>query len=653
MFSDASVPVSLMFYSPVPMRDSERRSESSFRSTVWIFDYFFSGWAFLVPYLVLYLIYALMKWPLHGSFWAAPPALTALYQCLHCIHGILALFALGSRGLQKLRSRLPAQGFASTFSDVAPWVLLSLIFWIPGVYLEFPADPWEHFSRINHWTGYSTVTSNPIWKKSSYFLAHSFLNPLQNPSYKLKVLDLYYTGCCLLLSWQYYRLARATGLGQRTSFLFTIAQALTFGNNIFGFYRYYGISSALFAQLGAVAFTRVALESACAFSNRVRDLRNPYSQIVSCVLLIALTGFNHTQGLGLILVSVLAVAVWSLVSWQPKGAWWLLTGAAAASAAVLWWWPASPQSGFQPPPSWTKATLLDPSSPLFDRAIGTLGVVGLLNFIAGLILTFRRRFVGWLTVLPVIVLCLPLFLIPLLAVLAADDSTAQVSSSLISYYRLIFAIPCPLALLHLALDLFEHHSLGLKTWSGSWPAFVTSAIAAFMLVPPDRGFRNRHFNVFLKPPHDLTLSATIPLHEEVQSIEARYFPEREPLIFLSGSFAFAGASYGKMNSFLDYVRLIRGSEYPAPSVKESTTLRAIAGAIDSRQPTLIAVAEPTSLYTPVSLSAVLSEHWSPHEVALQQSGGAESLSLAKEMGAKHGKPASSSPLRFKYLVFKP
>ena len=46
--------------------------------------------------------------------------------------------------------------------------------------------------------------------------------------------------------------------------LFVVLQTVLFGNNIFGFYRYYGISSSIFAQIGAVALVRVAIELASA-----------------------------------------------------------------------------------------------------------------------------------------------------------------------------------------------------------------------------------------------------------------------------------------------------------------------------------------------------------------------------------------------------
>ena len=131
----------------------------------------------------------------------------------------------------------PISRFAGRFSAFLPWFLLALLFYIPGVYLEFPADPWDHYARINEWTWLHTVGEHTAWAKSSYFLAYSLLGRIAPPTPQLFWLDFYYTGACLLLCWQYYRLARAVGLGERASFIFVLVQAFSFGNNIFGFYR--------------------------------------------------------------------------------------------------------------------------------------------------------------------------------------------------------------------------------------------------------------------------------------------------------------------------------------------------------------------------------------------------------------------------------
>ena len=75
--------------------------------------YFYSGWAFLMPYLVVYLLYYVTKWPVNpaGASTASTdaslsstlthshsfiPCLLHVYWALHAIHAILAGFALWS-----------------------------------------------------------------------------------------------------------------------------------------------------------------------------------------------------------------------------------------------------------------------------------------------------------------------------------------------------------------------------------------------------------------------------------------------------------------------------------------------------------------------------------------------------------------------------
>ena len=62
--------------------------------------YFYSGWAFFMPYLFFYLLYYWRKWPVNplpadnlGSDSHIPPLLH-VYCTLHIIHVILGLFAL-------------------------------------------------------------------------------------------------------------------------------------------------------------------------------------------------------------------------------------------------------------------------------------------------------------------------------------------------------------------------------------------------------------------------------------------------------------------------------------------------------------------------------------------------------------------------------
>ncbi|MES1168325.1 MAG: hypothetical protein ABUL61_04050, partial [Oleiharenicola lentus] len=375
-----------------------------------------------------------------------------------------------------------------------PWFLLALLFYIPGVYMEFPADPWQHYARTNEWVWLQTVTEHSFWTKSSYFLAYSLIGHISPPVVQLKWFDVYYTGCCLLLCWQYYKLARTIGLGPRTSFTFVLLQALIFGNFIFGFYRYYGMSSTLFSQLGAVAMIRIAIETAqnpqlslrsffrplspapCPPSSSPDALRRDEPAIVvaaagrlppsafhlppfasslslSAALLTLLIAFNHGQGLGIAALGLAAVGIWRLAKWRAPALAWLGGIVVLLNLAVFLWYPRDPllhdlyrPAGWLTP--WYGFNLFWPTpDPMgsYGRSMAIIGWFGLLNLCAGLLLLRRNHIVAWLTLLPPLALSLPLVAIPLSTLILRHNPT----DGLITFSRPLLGIPAALALVTL------------------------------------------------------------------------------------------------------------------------------------------------------------------------------------------------------------
>ncbi|HRJ45866.1 MAG TPA: hypothetical protein PKY38_00760 [Opitutaceae bacterium] len=478
-----------------------------FRRILW--TYFRSGWAFLIPYLIAYLLYAWLDLPVNPvgagsmengagqsisesdflpssfSFLPSPPSLLHVYWALHAIHVMMAGVALWhwwrdrASGLKLNAYHLPLTAYRLPLSALAPWLLLALLFFIPGLYLEWPSDPWEHLRRINEWHAHSLVTEHSAWKKSSYFLPYS-LTGFTTGLTQLSWLNVYYTAVCLLLSWQYYRLARAVGLGERAAFIFVILQALLMGNNVFSFYRYYGLSSSIFAQLGAVALTRIALEFAGrrasldpSFGHKeaqkvTKDSPSPsayrpplsayrpvlrsfseggYSLIASVPALLALTAFNHPQGLGIAGLGVLAVIVWRLIEWKRSMIGWLALAASLASVATVLWFPRHPAiDEIYRPEGWLNAwygfNLFSTSSPAFERSLHILGAFGALNLILGLWLIVRRNHVvGWLTLMPVLALALPCFALPFAHVVVSQTH----AENIVTFHRFLLAVPLGLA----------------------------------------------------------------------------------------------------------------------------------------------------------------------------------------------------------------
>lgn len=599
---------------PIDNNEKLRVMMSSLRS------YFRSGWAFLIPYLAAYLLYAWLELPVNpvadgersvegisenasvslGHESIAPtssdlssqpsgalraPPLLYIYWALHAIHVILAGIALwswfksspfpsvpsprssppsaprldgpanlsavasakveasataGSPGASRPDESAVASAKADILWRLIPWFLLGLIFYIPGIYLEWPSDPWDHLRRINEWHAHSTVLQHSAWFKSSYFLPFSLTGHTTGLT-QLSWLDCYYTAICLLVSWQYYWLARAVGLNERASVLLVILQALLSGNNIFSFYRYYGLSSSIFAQLGAVALTRIALQYAtqgtksdprfnqnCRRRNDARSrriapalrfllppsiLRSPPSVLcaplsvlrllLSGSLLLLFVGFNHIQGVGIAGLGVSAIIIWRLIEWKRSMIGWLALVSAVASIVVIFWLPrhATIDEVYRTEgwlTAWYGLNLFSLSSPAFDRALQIFGVVGILNLFAAAWLLFERHSAAWLTLASIFLLSSPIVAIPFLNALTEGNQPVLV------FHRMLFAVPVPLALVVLAERIWASQ----RTWPSVCAyAFVASLLLVLVLLPPNPPSFGRLYHLVTHTPKSI-----LPVH---------------------------------------------------------------------------------------------------------------------------------------------
>ena len=264
--------------------------------------YFASGWAFLVPYAAIYAIYAALGGPIHHAT-GAVPALLHVFWALHIVHALLGLgWAWSAWGSTPPRDRRRAAW---------PWFATALLLWLPGVYLEFPADPWTHFARINEWHLRDAIADHTAGLKSSYLLAYSLFGFLPPGRLEFACLTLFSTATGLLLLWQYHLLARAVGLGRTASFIFALLTLLVSGNNLFAFHRYYGISSSVFAQIGLIAGVRLLCEVAKRMiaTSAAAPQAAPkfFLGLGGAVLLIAL---NHLQALAMLALGGAAIAAW-------------------------------------------------------------------------------------------------------------------------------------------------------------------------------------------------------------------------------------------------------------------------------------------------------------------------------------------------------
>ncbi len=622
--------------------------------------YFRSGWAFLIPYLIAYLIYATLGFSVNPGQSRFP--LLRVFHVLHVIH-LLFLIVVFYASWKRYRSvggeTQPAHSTISAL-HVMPWITLAVFFFLVGVYLEFPSDPWQHLTRLNEWNWVELVTEHSTWKKSSYFLAYSFLGNSSPPQTQLYLFDLYYAFCCLLLSWQYFRLGLAIGLSERSAFFFVLLQALLLGNNGFGFYRYYGISSTIFAQIGAVAAIRILIEfgnnqlqhnrrtgSAVNFDAHLRPLlfKKLSILLLSLICLSVLIAFNHIQGLGIVCIAACAVLGWLVVVWNRRAIIGLVISGVLLSLATILWYPRHPliDTVYQPAgwlSPWYGFNLLVPNSPAFESIIAVVGLSGLLSIFAALWLSRRNHVAAWLTLFPLVALCLPCFSLPLANALAAQNEHFA-EGYIFVFNRMLFTIPTGLAIV-VAFSDFDRRSMsllprplaslsrGLKIRYWTALPFIRLILVLFVLIiAPVKGpVFNRLYHTIMVPPRDLSIrhviSSPMLLELSPPSLGARGdVPLEISLQSRAGLLATAGISYAMNATGLTQIRQARKwMTWPAltpPSLLIPRSRENLRNIPDDRVKFAPFTPVP-ALFSSGSTMGRLTHHWLPFEVALEHAG---------------------------------
>src|SRR6185436_4678739 len=183
---------------------------------------FSNGWAFIVPYLLLYLVFKYLHLPV--------ATLKTVFIALHILNLSLLLNYL---------RKIPETNNAADFIF---WIALILIFLLPGAYLEFPSDPWDHFRRIYAWQANHFIAENVESNKFSYFWGWTLVYAVK-PLYRRTAMDLYSALWQLLLAYQFYLFALRLGFSRPWARIQALATAFLFGVNVFSFYRYYALAS--------------------------------------------------------------------------------------------------------------------------------------------------------------------------------------------------------------------------------------------------------------------------------------------------------------------------------------------------------------------------------------------------------------------------
>lgn len=610
--------------------------------------YFYSGWVFLLPYTFVYTFFAWRRWPVDSvessgsNVGGHHLSLVGAYWILHALNAASAVWLILARLRQKASVQIVGVDLESENTRrvkrrvklVGGLLLLSLL--ISGLYLEFPSDPWQHYRRIFEWEHVSTVREHSEWYKSSYFLPFSLLRGVAI-NHQSSGLTIYYTVISGLLCWQYYRLAVACGLGVRGSLIFTVLQSVLFGNSSFSFYRYYGLSSTVVAQIAAVALTRLAIECAVAGMARTADGGGPLQRwwnrdvtvaVLSAPGLLFIIAMNHGQEFGIAGLGIAAVLVWRIMRAKVAVQIASLALFVILNVAVYLWFPRHPAinadfriTGVFTP--WCGINLIDPI--IFERFVQIFGIMGLANLLSGVFLCLKGHIVGLLTIVPVISLLFPMIAIPL-----ADEVVGKaVWGNIIYYQRVLFAVPAGLSLVAL-LQMGARKFATVQGYQKSFGnPYIVTIVGTLLLVTisPSDPYYNRFWNAEAIAPSDLSMQsvASGSVAAEVEQLA----PGRKIALVAAPGIGYVAEATG-----LEVV------SYTAKWITDGTPTSSAIASIEGIRGgplTALLVQSPTQyLYTPYSQAGRLSGHWPAQEVASEYAGGPELEAAAQNhSGAWH------------------
>ncbi|MEO6003552.1 MAG: hypothetical protein ABIZ04_05410 [Opitutus sp.] len=583
-------------------------------SPSWNLRYIRSVWAMLLPYTVAYLFYALVgirPTSVRIEAGLGAPTLLQIYWALHVFH--LALTLLTARQQWNALPGSAPEKRAAVSRAFSPWLLLGLLFLIPGTYLEFPADTWEHLRRINEWNSVASITTHSHWTKTGYFVAYSLFGWASNSPWELPLSAVYVSAVSLLVCWQYYRLALALKLAPAYAFLFTLVQAVLFGTSAFSFYRYYGLASTVFGQLAAVALIRITVEQVDTHPKILAPGRRPWLNVLGAMAgLSLLIAANHIQGFAIAAIGCSAVLLRTCREHHPRTFRFILGFVIIASIATLLFWPKTAtlvqleQAGWLT--RWGSFDFSSFGSAAFQSAWRMLGWFGILNLICGAVLLVRNRTIGWLTILPLLALGLPLLVIPI-----THYATQVEVANVVVLQRILFAAPVGLAVVALVEVTTQRTVFAPRALA---PIAAITATAFLTLVPPGNRGYNRFWNFATRVPADLGMSA--PLHQFQTSLLPS--PASDGLYATPSRLSFVLETVRAVPTIYSpylYRGYLNGGNTPPGDYRYFERILANPHRMKS---SVVLLASPHLNYTPTSFTAEASGHWLAQEVAFGYAG---------------------------------
>lgn len=612
--------------------------------------YFYSGWAFFTPYLLAYLLYASLKLPVNpgammdGRYRSAIPSLLTVYWTLHIGHLLLASISLRSWSRQRAANVAvsTSRSRVSFLWPLLPWICLALLFCIPGVYLEWPSDAWEHLSRITEWGRIDIISDHRTPAKFGYSLFYSIL-ALFPTGYWSIILTSFSGFGALLLTWSFYRLARETLPSPRWSFIAATTCAILLGNTCFAFVRYYGLSTSVLAQSALVAFIGNLIRFFRPISDNGGERRlRPGHRIATGLGTCSVMTANHVQTLPMALVFVLAVAGWAAVE-SRRSRLWQISGV-LITAAVL-------TVSFAPIPEaittycipngwmtdWYGFAVLSMGGPAAERAWVIMGLPGILSLGAAVILASRNHVTAWLTLAPIVALVWPPFAIALSAALA---SRGEPAAHIHTFHRVLLALPVGLSIITLIHDRFSdcrpsangtrHDGRSTQVGfcsSAELPIFGLLALLFLVGSPTTAILSSRFWHLLTVIPRDLDMWNVQP------ATRGKVLDSGGTIVAGTGT-SWVLFSYGYVH-LAHAKRLNSGPMSSTPALGATTTVSELNERAALQVPFQVVLDDWKRAFSPGSSAADLSRHWLRSETALTSTGTSEmrkSLASLQERG---------------------
>jgi hypothetical protein len=277
------------------------------RVGAWLFS---DGWLVFAPYLAVFALAWALRWS-NGT-------LRVLFVAIHLL--LFCAFVDHLRLSRATSGREPAP-----WRRAGVWAVLALAaaLALPGAYLEFPADPWEHVRRTNVPRAEGLVGADGVASRLAYLWAWSFVSWVP-PIHQRAAFDLLSAFWQLLLAFQLYRFARRLGFSSAWSRLQVLGVVALFGNNVFSFFRYYALSATPLAYIAYLAGAIAVLDG----------IERPAARRRATGVLLLAGGLilaNHVQEmLFLVLFAVVALGVRWVTGAGPR-----LRRAVLATLAVV------------------------------------------------------------------------------------------------------------------------------------------------------------------------------------------------------------------------------------------------------------------------------------------------------------------------------